>query len=98
MGFNDETLSKFYNVFGENVVGFKVTLLEGYGIVVEGHKGLNGLTSEQAVIRVGKTLLFVSGENLQVLDINQNELHLGGKITAVNVGEKPNSEKNHGQD
>lgn len=66
---------------------YKVTLLGGNELLVEGHKGLSYYTEKEIVIRIKGKKFFVKGESLYVKEINEDELLVCGRILSFGVVE-----------
>ena len=85
MSFKDELNARLSGAFGDNVVGFRLTVMEGAGAVVEGYKGVSFVSTNEIKFRVSKTFLTITGENLEILDINGCEACIAGKVQKVEI-------------
>ena len=63
----------------------KITLMGDEGLTVENHKGL--IEFSQTVIRLNTKIyiLKVSGENLDIKNISEDEIEIFGRITALTM-------------
>lgn len=87
MGFINDVMNKLGIPPESRAGGYTVNLYDGVGLFVEGHKGILAYTSECIEIRIKREKLIVTGEGLRIIEINQTELYIKGKIisTAVSV-------------
>lgn len=72
------------NVIAENF-GYKITLLSGKEIVVEGHKGLSSCSEQEIVVRVRGGKVAITGSDLLIDEINHEELFIRGIIDSIGV-------------
>lgn len=78
-------LSDLKEKFGEDFFRFKITLLSGEALVVDGHKGIFSYQSDCVKIKTKNTLIVVEGENLFLSELGSGELTLTGKISGVRL-------------
>jgi len=84
MGFYNDVLIKLGLPPADSIGGFKVTALDGKGVLVEGHRGLLFCTETEIVLRAARTELVVSGSALRIAEYNKQELFIAGEIDNVN--------------
>ncbi len=65
--------------------GYKYSVFSGNAVVVEGHKGIVGYSSEEVLFAVNKTFLQVTGTNLQIRCMEKHFAVIIGKIHKVEV-------------
>lgn len=83
MSFFNEIILKIGLKPEDSIGGWKLTLLDGKGALIEGHKGVQSYNSEEVVAKIKGDLLQVTGENLKVAEINDLELFIKGKIYKI---------------
>ena len=87
MPFKDELNNKIAAVFGDNPMGFSITVQEDVGATVVGYRGVSYVSKNEIKFRVSRTFITIFGVNLEILDINGQEAIVGGKITKFEVGQ-----------
>ncbi len=65
--------------------GYRVTLINGGELLIEGHKGITEYLEGALSVRIRGGKLLVTGEDLTVKEINEQELLLVGKVDRVEV-------------
>lgn len=65
--------------------GYKYSVFSGNAVVVEGHKGIIGYSSDQVVFAVNKSALEIVGTNLQIRCLEKHFAVVVGKILRVGV-------------
>lgn len=60
-----------------------VTVLAFERMTVEGHKGVSEYSENQVAVKMKGGTLYVTGEKLEITEINAEELILTGKIASV---------------
>jgi sporulation protein YqfC len=68
-----------------DTVGLKITICDLKGVFVEGHKGLLLFTPTKIVLRIAKTKLEISGNNLFINEVSCDELYIRGNVLKVEV-------------
>lgn len=72
------------NFITENF-GYKVTIKADKQLLIEGHKGVSSYTLQEVIIRVKGGKLKISGDELNIAEINEEELFLEGKFNSLEV-------------
>ncbi len=65
--------------------GYRVTLINGGELLVEGHKGITEYEEDSLSVRVRGGRLVLVGEDLNVKEINEQELLVVGKVARIEV-------------
>ena len=73
--------------FGENPLGFSVTVKEGFGAIITGYRGVSYVSEDEIRFRVSKTFVTIFGKNLIIVDINEGEAIVSGTVTRFEVGQ-----------
>ena len=81
--FNDIILKLGLNI-DDSIGGHKITIVDSKGVLVEGHKGLLDYGKNKISIKLKKGNIIINGENLSVIELNEEELFVKGNI--FNVG------------
>ena len=70
----------------EETVGFKITVCDMKGVLVEGHGGLLSYSSEEIVLRIKRSKkLALSGEDLTLNEVSCEEAYIRGKLKSIEV-------------
>lgn len=64
---------------------YKVTLIGGKELFIEGHRGIVSYSDQEIICRVKRDKLEISGEKLFVKEINEDELLVSGIVLGVRV-------------
>ena len=83
MSFFNEIILKIGLKPSEGIGGWKITLLDGKGALLEGHKGIVSYNTQEIVAKLKVGMLQITGDNLKVAEINAQELFVKGKINKV---------------
>ncbi len=65
--------------------GYKLTLLNGKELLIEGHKGVLEYLENSLTVRIRGGKLSVQGESVIIDEINEEELLVKGKIDKIEV-------------
>lgn len=83
MSFYNEIVFKLGLSPEECVGGDRVSIFEGKGVLIEGHKGIFSFSPEKITVRMKKRYVSIHGAGLKVIEINSDELYIGGEIMTV---------------
>ena len=72
------------NAIKENFT-YKLTFIGGREALIEGHKGISQYGNNRIEIRIRGGLLVVSGEELFIREINDQEVYVKGDIREIKV-------------
>lgn len=75
------------NIIKENFT-YKLTLIGGKELLLEGHKGITHYEENRVEIRVKGGLLSIEGALLYIEEINEEEVLVKGEITGLGVIKK----------
>lgn len=75
------------NVIKENFT-YKLTLMGGKELLLEGHKGITHYEENRVEIRVNGGRLKIEGELLFIEEINEEEVLIKGNVTGLGVIKK----------
>lgn len=70
-------LSKLY--------GYRMLLVGGAGVVIEGHRGVYEISDTIIRIRVKKGSIIVNGHDLIIKDISDSEIYIEGSIKGIEL-------------
>ncbi len=94
MSFFNEIILKIGLKPEDSIGGWKLTLLDGKGALLEGHKGVQSYNNEEIIAKIKGDLLQITGADLKVAEINDLELFIKGKIYKVErVGGRDEQDK-----
>ncbi|MFA5449421.1 MAG: YabP/YqfC family sporulation protein [Clostridia bacterium] len=66
------------------VGGDRISIFDGKGVFIEGHRGIFSYTDEQLVVKLKRGKVTVDGAALKIVELNNAEIYItGGKINAV---------------
>ncbi len=85
MSFIGEILDKFSIDMKENVNGYKITVINGVGALVEGHRGVIALESHEVKLRINKSYILIKGESLKLKEIGDSDAYIVGKIVGTEI-------------
>lgn len=85
MSFIGEILDKFSIDMKENVNGYKITVINGVAVLIEGHRGVISLESNEIKLRINKNYIIISGESLNVKEISDSDAYIIGKIARTEI-------------
>lgn len=85
MSFIGEILDKFSIDMKENVNGYKITVINGVGVIVEGHRGVIALASNEIKLRINKNYIIIYGESLRIKEISDSDAYIVGKIIKTEI-------------
>lgn len=80
MSFYDEIINKYKGI---EIAGFKITVLSGKGVIVEGHRGLYEISSEVIRFKLKRGSITINGQGLEIVEISDSEAHIKGIIMGV---------------
>jgi sporulation protein YqfC len=83
MSFFNEMILKIGLKPEDAIGGWKFTLLDGQGALLEGHKGIVSYGENEVIARLKKGSLQIMGEKLKVAELNDSELFIKGKIIKI---------------
>lgn len=84
MSFFNDIILKLGLDINDSIGGHKITIIDSKGVLIEGHRGLLDYTKNHVLIRLKKGNITVNGDNLSIIELNEDELYIKGKI--FNVG------------
>lgn len=64
---------------------YKYSVFGGHTVVIEGHKGIVGYSTELVTFAVGKSAINVVGSNLHIKCLEKNFAVVVGKVSEVGV-------------
>ena len=64
---------------------YKITIIGGKELCIEGHKGLSHYNENEIGVRVKGGNITLTGDGLYVNEINEDELIIKGKILSLGV-------------
>lgn len=78
-------LSKLIDLPADIIMQYRYTVFAGRAVYVAGHKGIRFFSSQSLELKIGKELLVVTGENLVIKHLSNDDLIITGDITSVSV-------------
>ncbi len=85
-------MSFFYNeiveklgLSPEETVGKKITVIDGRGVHIEGHRGVRKYSADEIVILIGKDTVRIFGANMRIVAVSREEVYIRGKIRGYEV-------------
>lgn len=87
MGFFNEKIVKLGLDPNDCVGGYRVTVFDRCGALIEGHKGILSIDKNEITVRLKKTSLTVKGKNLKIVEINPSEIYVSGSVSALEYSE-----------
>lgn len=81
--FADEITKLVDGKIKDNAIGYKVTLLGDFAVIVEGTRRLVYFGDDEVKFSTGKRVLTVKGEGLKLASCNGNEHFVTGRISSV---------------
>lgn len=85
MSFVNEMLEKLSVSLGENVGGYKVTLISGVGVCIEGHKGIIRIGEDNINIRINNGSVRIEGKALYLKDVTDSDVFITGSVNMIEV-------------
>lgn len=83
MSFFNEVILKL-GLSPDNCIGGDiVSIYDGAGALIEGHKGLSFIGKEQVTVRLKKGSIDIKGVNLKIEAVNADEVFITGKIISA---------------
>lgn len=64
---------------------YKITLIAGKELLIEGHKGILSYSENEIIIRVRHGKIELLGEKLFIKEINEDEVLVTGCVVSVRV-------------
>lgn len=78
-------LSKLIDLSADIIMQYRYTVFGGRAVYVAGHKGIKSFGSEVMELKIGKELLVVTGQNLIIKHLSNDDLVITGDINSVTV-------------
>jgi len=78
-------LSKLIDLPADVIMQYRYTVFGGRAVYVAGHKGIKSFGSEVMELKIGKELLVVTGQNLIIKHLSNDDLVITGNINSVTV-------------
>ena len=78
-------LSKLIDLPADVIMQYRYTVFGGRAVYVAGHKGIKSFGSEVMELKIGKELLVVTGQNLIIKHLSNDDLVITGDINSVTV-------------
>lgn len=69
----------------DKIAGYRLSLIAGKGIIIEGHKGLYHLSEDEVKIRIRKGSITILGKDLTIKEISSTEIYILGSIEGINL-------------
>jgi len=82
MSFIDEIKDK---IKLDATTGYRILILAGKGICVEGHRGIYEISDTVIRFKVKNGSVSVGGEELKIKEISESEIYITGKIKGVEL-------------
>ncbi|HHW89617.1 MAG TPA: hypothetical protein GX745_01765 [Clostridiales bacterium] len=79
-------LSKLIDLPADIIMRYRYTVLGGKAVYVAGHKGLKIYNSEKIELKIDKEILTVTGQDLIIKHLSNNDCIITGNINSVVVG------------
>ncbi len=67
----------------DSIGGIKVSILDFANVLVEGHKGIIKYSHTEILVKITKGELLISGTQLQLKEINEDEILITGDIDCL---------------
>ncbi|HEY8423971.1 MAG TPA: YabP/YqfC family sporulation protein [Clostridia bacterium] len=78
-------ISKIIDLPADIITRYRYTVFGGRAVYVAGQKGLKQFSSEIVELRIDKEILTVTGEDLVIKHLSNNDCVIVGKINSVNI-------------
>lgn len=78
-------LSKLIDLPADIIMRYRYTVFGGRAVYVAGQKGLKIFNSEIIELKIDKEVLTVTGQDLVIKHLSNNDCIITGKINSVNV-------------
>ena len=78
-------LSKLIDLPADVIMQYRYTVFGGRAVYVAGHKGIKSFGSEVMELKIGKELLVVTGQNLIIKHLSNDDLVITGDINSITV-------------